>query len=119
MLEGCKILVVEDEPMIAFDIEDTLIRAGADVRIAQNVLDAFKLLQNESLSVAVVDHVLRGETSDLIYIELRRRGIRFIVTSGMKAPVNDALVLPKPFSMRRLVRVLAAMKNEQVQQKST
>lgn len=108
MLSGRRILVVEDEPLIALDIEDTLTRAGADVRIALNVREALNLLHREGFGAAVVDHYLRGETSDPLYAELRKLGTPFVVTSGMSAPINDALVLPKPISMRRLLRVLEA-----------
>lgn len=81
-LAGATILVVEDEPMIALDLEQMLKSAGAVVRIAAGVQEALALIGAESFSAAVVDHGLRNEKSRAIYTELDKHGVPFVVYTG-------------------------------------
>lgn len=81
-LAGARILIVEDEPMIALDLEQILMSAGAVVRSASGVQEALDLIGAEPFSAAVVDHGLRNEKSRAIYDELESRNVPFVVYTG-------------------------------------
>lgn len=111
MLDGRNILVVEDEAVIAFDLAQALADVGAKVHMAGTLREAMALIEL-NWCAAVLDHRLGTETSDNIYIELRKRKVPFIVVSGHPPALialSDVLVLSKPVIPRRVVRILAAM----------
>ena len=63
-LHGRSILVVEDEPVIALDIAQAFERVGAQVIVSTTLHDAMVLVEHDSLSAAVLDHVLQdGDSS--------------------------------------------------------
>jgi CheY-like chemotaxis protein len=82
-LDGCLVLVVEDEPIIALHIAETLKKAGARVVIARTLEDAIAKSEHAELTAAVIDHALHGglTTSD-VCARLKERNIPFIVYSG-------------------------------------
>ena len=53
------ILVVEDEALIALDLEGALCDAGANVLIATTVHKAADLIERSEISAALVDYKLR------------------------------------------------------------
>src|ERR1700754_2249948 len=62
-----KLLLVEDDPVIATFLADNLTADGYDVLLADTVLDALTLLEDERPDLAVVDVRLREGTGlDLI-----------------------------------------------------
>ncbi|MEQ9262768.1 MAG: response regulator [Owenweeksia sp.] len=62
-----EILIVEDEPLIAEDIADTLKEAGYGVAgIAHNANDAIKILRNGSPSLVMLDIRIDGEIDGLM-----------------------------------------------------
>jgi DNA-binding response OmpR family regulator len=62
-----KLLLVEDDPVIATFLADNLTADGYDVLLADTVLDALTLLEDERPDIAVVDIRLReGSGLDLI-----------------------------------------------------
>jgi DNA-binding response OmpR family regulator len=64
LLLGLRILLVEDDPIIALDIAETLMQAGATViGQAHRVESALRLIEGEALDVAVLDYRLEAETS--------------------------------------------------------
>ncbi len=77
------ILIVEDEPIISIDLAQAFERAGALTTIAATLQHALMLAEDESLSAAVVDHVLSdGDTSPLCE-RLDERAVPFVVYSGV------------------------------------
>ena len=55
-LQGTKVLVAEDDPILAFDIMRELMEAGADVvGPALSVARALELAEQENLSCGVLD----------------------------------------------------------------
>ncbi len=60
-LQGARILVAEDDAILAYDMEDLLRNAGADVvGPARMLADALALARSASLSCAVLDVNLRS-----------------------------------------------------------
>jgi DNA-binding response OmpR family regulator len=105
-LSGHSILVVEDEPLIALDLRQTLEKAGAYVFAATHLSQALPLAWHPDLSAALVDYRLGDEDSAALCSSLEQRGVPFIFYSGyddMKQLWPHAVRLPKPASGACLV----------------
>ena len=63
ILQGKRILVVEDEPIIAFALEDMLIEDGADVIAVGSLQDGLANARDERFDFAILDINLHGEKS--------------------------------------------------------
>lgn len=113
VLAGRRILVVEDEALVAMLIEDTLTDLGCEVvGPAASIGEALALVRDEAVDGATLDVNLGGEEAYAVAQTLEARGIRFILMSGY-APENLSgayarwRVLQKPFSEQALARSLA------------
>jgi CheY-like chemotaxis protein len=85
-LEGRRILVVEDEFLIAMEVEDILRALGAEVVGPFGRLKpALAAVQQEVLDGAVLDVCLDGETSELVAAELVSRGVPVLLTTGYES----------------------------------
>jgi len=111
-LTGRRILVVEDEALVAMLVEDALLDAGATViGPAATVAEALALLERGVPSAAVLDLNLAGEPSTPIADALTARGIPFVVATGYGAeglPEGHAEVpvLAKPYDPDELTSML-------------
>ena len=105
---GRRVLVVEDEPLIAAEIAGILELAGFDVvGPASGVREALMLLEHEGCDTAVVDVILGAETSEPIMRELVSIGTPFVVVSGYsreQLPLffRSAPLIRKPFQAAEL-----------------
>ena len=98
-LEGCSILVVEDEPLIAMDIELAFEGSGARLHIASTVSDGLALAQRHRVALGVLDHGLTDGDSRELYECLRKRKVPFIIYSGYKVSEDESrggVVVSKP-----------------------
>ena len=111
-LTGRRVLVVEDEALVAMLVEDALLDAGAAVLgPAATVSEALLLLGKENPDVAVLDLNLAGETSTPVADVLAQRGVPFVVATGYGAeglPPSHAHVpvLAKPYDPDDLTAAL-------------
>ena len=107
-----RVLVVEDEALIAIDIAQNLTDAGFEVvGPATSVARALRLIGEEGCDVGVLDFNLREETAEPIAHELRARGTPFIFLSGVSremlpTSIEDAVLLPKPVHPATLAAAL-------------
>ena len=111
---GRLVLVVEDEFLIALDLELLLLRRGWRVLgPAATVAEALRLLRGETPEVALLDVNLRGEPVTPVAEALRARGVPFVLASayGGHGPTAAALAgapaVGKPTDERRLLAALA------------
>jgi DNA-binding response OmpR family regulator len=86
------ILMVEDEPFIAIDMEETLLKAGYSVEARSSRTDALKWLSENTPSVAILDVYLKDGDGTEIALILQTRGVPIIFCSG--GSPND---LPEDF----------------------
>lgn len=78
-----RILIIEDEPIIALDLQDTLIEAGFTVVGVVGRLDmALELISSTIFDAAIVDANLAGVSASPAALALVLRGLPFIVLSG-------------------------------------
>jgi DNA-binding NtrC family response regulator len=107
-----KILIVEDESLIAMDISDTLKEAGDhQVILAGSTAKALEHLKRETFDVAVLDMNLRGETAESVVNACANIRVPFLILSGYNArqiaeALPNAPVLAKPYSAAVLVRAV-------------
>jgi CheY-like chemotaxis protein len=85
-LAGRIILVIEDESLIALDIQETFKDAGARTIFARTVSAALVAIQEPGLSAAIVDHVLGDGDSTAICERLKEMKVPFITYSGVCPP---------------------------------
>lgn len=116
-LAGCCILVVEDEPLIALDLVQTLERTGAEVvGPAAEVAEALALLTGHlAIHTAVLDVQLAHELCWPIADALAARNIPFVFTTGYQVtdtPPAYAAVprLLKPIDPSDLARLLCMLR---------
>lgn len=107
-LEGRRILVVEDEMLIALMIEETLQGLGCVVVGPVGKLDAAQRLAGaEALDAAVLDVTIRGGHVYPVAERLLARGIPFVLASGygewaLPEHLRGRPRLTKPFTPREL-----------------
>ncbi len=112
------VLVVEDEALIALQIEDAIAEMGWQILgPAASVAGAFALIANNQPDAAVLDINLNGERSDAIARALADRGVPFAFCTGYaNGPhLHDALgareLLQKPIDVKGLQDALRRMAN--------
>jgi DNA-binding response OmpR family regulator len=111
-LRGRSILVIEDEPLIGWDIREALEQTGATVTATTTVRHALILVEHDGLSGAIMDHALADGDSTQLCVRLKARGIPYVSYSGfdpVKGADPDAPWVGKPASMDTLLRALAAL----------
>lgn len=99
-----KILIVEDEYMLAFMLEDMLRSlCDCDVSHAATLADARRLVGSQDFDFAFLDINLGKETSLPLAEELHERNIRFVFASGYDAKYDansiTAPLLRKPLAL--------------------
>jgi CheY-like chemotaxis protein len=112
-LAGRKVLVVEDEMLVAIDYCERLAEAGAEiVGPFTSVSQAMKCIDTSQFDVALLDYALADQTSDPLQIALERRDIPFVVITGYPRVLvrRDARqkVLTKPISPKALCETIKA-----------
>lgn len=110
---GIRVLVVEDEAIIALDIRQQLANAGFEVLgPATSVASALPFITEPGCDVAVLNVNLGNETSEPIARQLQASGKPFVVLSGcstddLPPSFNGATFLTKPAPMAELVAAVA------------
>ena len=110
-----RILVVEDEMMIAFFIEDCVVELGHQVvGPASRVTQAQCLIEAESFDLALLDVNVAGEEVYPIASLLKARGIPFVFLSGygsrgLRDEWVNCPMLPKPFGIEGLEAAIGSV----------
>ena len=111
-LKGLRVLVVEDEALVALQLEDMLGELGcAVVGPASRVGQALQLLDQQQVDAAVLDLNIAGELVYPVADELTNRGLPYIFATGygataLMAPYRGRPVLDKPYSRRELLQAM-------------
>ncbi len=111
-----RILVVEDEPLIAMMLEDFLdILGKTPAGSADSVADALAAIDRGGIDAAILDvHLRGGEKSWPVADRLVAAGIPFVLATGgagdaIEEAHRDRPVLSKPFTMDGVEQALAAL----------
>ncbi len=114
-----RILIIEDEPMIALDLQNLLEDAGFDVVGVAGKLDkAMTMIECTPCDAAIVDANLCGVSSSPAAAALAERGVPFIVLSGYSskqqaAAFPKAMFIQKPCKPVQLINALKAIRIQQ------
>jgi CheY-like chemotaxis protein len=110
-----RILIVEDEMLVAMNIEDMLLELGHEVAgLASRLSGALSLAKEASFDAAMLDVNLAGETSFAVADLLVEQGIPFLFATGyglqgIEERYRDRPVLQKPFRAADLAAALEAL----------
>jgi CheY-like chemotaxis protein len=112
MPDKLRVLVVEDEGIVAMLIEDMVAELGHELgAVAARVTDALKAVEMDGFDFAILDVNLAGESSYAVADALAARGVPFVFatgygTAGLARAYAGVPVLAKPFTRDDLERVL-------------
>ncbi|HEY8125351.1 MAG TPA: response regulator [Methylocystis sp.] len=107
-IQGKRVLIVEDESIIAMMLECELNDGGCEViGPAPSVEDALRLIDTEPLDCALLDYRLADETSGRIASALAERNILFLMMTGhcagdLPLELRDKTLLQKPVTGKAL-----------------
>jgi DNA-binding response OmpR family regulator len=113
----CLVLFVEDEVIVAMNLQDELEEAGyAVVGPFDTCAGALAWLENETPDLAVLDTVLKDGTCGALAAELVRRGVGFVLWSGhlqdeqTLQEFTDAVWVKKPSTHTAILDALASFR---------
>ena len=115
MSAGMRVLVVEDEMLVALLVEDMLVELGYEVvGIASRLAMALTMAETLSFDVAILDVNLAGEKSFPVAEALESKGIPYIFATGYGRAGLDGghrprAALSKPFRIDDLRTALAGV----------
>lgn len=118
--EGYRVLIVEDEILVAMLIEDMLRDLGCQiVATTARQSEALSVIAGEALDAAILDVDLAGEPSFPIAEALAAKAIPYVFSTGyaaadLPADFRSAPVLRKPFASADLAAVLTSARRNQV-----
>jgi len=121
VLDGARLLVVEDEFIILLELESLLLEAGAaGVRLCRTVAEAMRHVEqaDEAYGAAVLDVRVGQNNVAPVARALERRGVPFVFYTGQTA--NDPIrtewpkceILSKPSPARTITATLARLIDE-------
>jgi DNA-binding response OmpR family regulator len=105
MLNGARVLVVEDETIIALTVADALADQGAEVvGPAASVREAFQIIRGVALDAALLDvNVADGEITPVAE-SLIAQGVPLLLYTGRGVPVALRSAYPEVPPLRLLSR---------------
>ena len=112
LLQGIRVLVVEDEAAISMLLEDMLLDFGCDVvGPAARLATALEMAGSESFDVAILDVNVAGEPIYPVAEAIASRDLPLVFSTGyggagIREPFRDRPVVQKPFSQSDLKRTL-------------
>jgi DNA-binding response OmpR family regulator len=116
LLDGKRVLLLEDDGLIAANTGSDLAEVGAVVDVVATCTEGLRLLGEQEFDFAVLDIKLVDETSYALASELKHRGVPFLFISGYdrtRADFADVTLLQKPFSRDALLDAIASLIGEE------
>jgi CheY-like chemotaxis protein len=111
-LTGKRILLVEDEFIVAAMAEDMLTELGATViGPANTIAMGLSLAETDTIDAAVLDVNMGGDRIDPVAEMLSARSIPIVFATGYGdgalGRAHEALILDKPYTQEQLANALA------------
>ena len=108
----CNVIVIEDEPLIALDIEFAAQDAGCNVLgVARTIEEALQMFESMGFDGAILDANLNGKSAKPLTDHLEGKNMPYVIVSGYTRDqldyLNDDVVLVgKPFSTTDLTETI-------------
>src|SRR5690606_33155732 len=113
VLAGKRVMVVEDEEVLAGVLDDALQLSGAvPPTLCADPQSALRALAAGAYDAAILDIALGGQDSYAVADELRRRRIPFAFATAfdrLPEPYRDVPYLRKPYDYDELLHCVAAL----------
>jgi CheY-like chemotaxis protein len=112
---GARVLVVEDEALLAETLCDLLLNGGCQpVGPAANVAIALSLVETSRIDAAILDVRLMDEMSFAVAYALRARGIPLMFLTAyqrrdLPVDLSDEILIEKPFKAPLLIETVRRM----------
>ena len=108
------ILLIEDEPLIALEVDNALRAAGARVVSAGYLESALFTAEHPALSAAVVDLRLGDNSSTTVCRRLSRLGVPFVIHTAYPGDFAasswpNVPVITKPANPQRIIAALVSL----------
>jgi two-component SAPR family response regulator len=119
-MKPLRILIVEDESLIAMDLENTVAQLVAATFLIEGSVSATKNIVEQPLDFAFLDiNVTDGKTFDVAKI-LQRKGVPFAFVSGysqddLPSDLRTAPFIPKPFQRDQIESALQRVRTDRTQ----
>ena len=107
-----RVLIVEDNHIIALDLGEVLKDYGCEVVGPEvTVATALKILEGGEVDIALVDFTLKDGSAERLLDDLNRRGIPFAICTGadLAALYPHAPLLSKPFTTKDVTTVVNSL----------
>lgn len=115
-LAGCRILILEDEFLIAMDVEQLCRDHGAEDAVLIRDLDAIEAeIAGRRFDVAVIDAMLDGRSTLDFARQLQERNVPFVFATGYDdaaerfADFPGIPVVGKPYGGQELIEAIASV----------
>jgi DNA-binding response OmpR family regulator len=114
VIEPRRILIVEDEPLIAMMLEDFIESLGHEVcGPCESVTEALAMVEVDGFDLAILDVNLKGESVWPVAAALRAKGVPFVLASGghvepPPAEFADTTMIEKPYTIDRVSPIIDA-----------
>jgi CheY-like chemotaxis protein len=116
LLAGFRILIVEDEYLIAMDVEQLCRDHGADEAVLVRDADGLEMvLADPRFDAAVIDAMLNGRSTLDFARQLREQNVPFVFATGYDdnaerfADFPGVPVVGKPYSGEELIEAIASV----------
>jgi DNA-binding response OmpR family regulator len=111
--QHARILIIEDDPTLAHDLQDSLVEEGFEIAgVAGRLEKALALIESVACDAAIIDVNLAGVSASPAASALAARGLPFIVLSGY-SPEQQPGAFPRALWMKkpcRPVQLIQALK---------
>jgi DNA-binding response OmpR family regulator len=109
-----RILIVEDEPLTAFDNENFLADAGYEiVATVDDLEEALRVLEREVVHLVLSDVRLRGDRTGIeLASAAKKRGVPTLFATGYSYPGASEIAVgcvKKPYTERQLIKAIEAV----------
>ena len=112
-LTGQTILVVEEEPIIALDLQTALQDAGAKIVVARDAAEALARIGQVGFTAAILDLRPASDAHRTIARALKQKGVPFLFHATQPpedvTTIRGAPILQKPTRSQDIVRALAVL----------
>lgn len=119
-LAGRRVLIVEDEAIVAFSLECEVEDAGGEIIGPAHSLEQAQGLLDQPIDVAILDINLNGESVWPVARALHDRGVPYVLASAncddpcATDPLfADVPCFDKPSPLRRLIATVADLANDE------